>query len=582
MSKGKIVIITSLVLLALVSIIVILSIVWGVSFLSLGKFNILGDQEEQLKSNYITDFSDQSDGNPTSIDSVTYTEDGESIILIEGQTYTLKRDYKEQEVVVLVSGSGTLFFNTGVTPGYCVINPGEITLTCPEVTSKYGIVSCEEKTVRYIPNPLNTDEYLINVNGLDYDVISFSGELKPSVSCYKNPQFPKGTMEGYLKYVGYKAQLSCELKQDEVWVTESFAQDFTIKDLEFYPAITKLCDESHPMTVRDLETGNDDDVPKRFGIDRLNNGQLIEVDSGKIVTVVYGTPNVQGVTNPCDVDESNVKVNGIWVCKQLITDADSVDREFPERERIIIDSENDFSFSSNDQVDSFNIGNQNFKVIKNNYDSNCVLPEEASYFTPPYPKSECYSSDFKFGNQNYNIEDGEEKLIHEKIHVTYYSSGKIRMNDGQLKNELNGLFMFSVNDALDIDFQVDTSIEFNKPSKIKVIITNNLPSNDVILKVQQRVDRTQTNLIDKEYDLFALGGQENTYEVDINTENLGLNSITLQALYPIQTSSNVLISSNKIKLNVDINEEGESVINIVEESFLSKIWGWFMSLFGIR
>ena len=551
-------------------VILILGLV-GVYYLSGGKgLSILGDTKSQLKSEYTTLWGGATDGTSsfTSSGNVFIAYDAISIAGLDKNSrgsIVFNQKFKGQEIAVLI-GEGV------------ALNGVEgLGVSC---YSQSGQNFCKEyATLLFKPHTLEPAKWDLFRDGEFVKEIQAdsSGFLTLSFSNYYNGYT---FTSGYLHYVGYKAQFECNLASDEVWIQESFAQPFSINDLSF--PVTKLCKATRPFVLRDIQQGEQAWYPDP--IPDFNRGLMINVPDGNIAVVNYATPNVAGVTNPCDNDQANIKVAGKWICTQVIKTT-TITREIIIREIIPITEANSFTFNTHKDKPSFKIGSNTFST---SHLFTCSFPSEVDVVHPPEPSSDCYKSVVSYDGKTYEMQDKQLQGLNSNIAVQYFASGEVRRTE----NKLVGTYIFNVVNPLDISLNGGLTFKQNEPSKVSIKITNNLPENDIILKISQKVVRTNQNLIEEEDKIIVPTGSID-YDFDVVTSNLGVNEIVVQAFYPIEADASVLLPSEKIRINVEISGEQPSIVKFVEvekettttikenpiSSFFSRIIAWIKNIF---
>lgn len=396
---------------------------------------------------------------------------------------------------------------------------------------------------------------------------------------------------GSLFFLGYKAQYECDLAPDEVFIQESFSQPFSIKDTSF--PVTKLCKEVRPFILRDIQQGEQAWYPNPMP--SFNRGETLQVPSGQIAVINYATPNVVGVTNPCPPDSANIKIAGKWVCSQIIKTT-TITREILKREIIPITDANSFTFNSNKDKKSFLIGLNAFSASQQ---FGCDFPNDINSIDFPSPNADCYTSTINYEDNSYKLKDKQLLNLNKNIAIQYFVGGGLKRTDEGIEDNLQGTYVFNIVNPLDINLEGGASFKQNEIGGIHIKIMNNLPKNDITLKITQKVVRTNENLMEK---TIILKGERgiNDYNFDIDTTNLGVNEITIQAFYPITADANILLPSEKIRINVEILGEQPSIIKFVEvekekvvtiekekiiiinpvKSFFSKIIAWIKNIFG--
>ena len=571
------------VVLAIILVVVLLNN--GLSGFTLGIF----DAESQLKQEYTTIWADITDGQAETAtitkENNAFTYSGSLITSADGTAIqssnampaqvTFKHNFYGQEVAVLASIYGG------------AIN-GDRSLD----------TNGEETIFLLVPKTFDPSEVVVYQNGVQIKTLKVANPFYLSFKADSYPNYLK------LSYIGYKVQFACDLASDEVWIRESFAQQFSISDLNFRP--TKFCDNERPFTLRNIAQG-ETKISLQEGIIPLNRGEIIPprvLNVGEIVTINYATPNVLGVTNVCQPDQANIKVAGVWICSQVI-EKTTIIREVPIRELLPVTSVNSFTFTSSETKGSFNIGSQSFKTAESYA---CALPVEGSTVRPPSPEG-CYETLISYDAKQQTLKDKQIVSLSPNMDVQFFASGSVTGGD---TSKLDGLYVFALKgDALNINAEGGVSFDLNQPKSINIVITNNLPQNNIILKVTQKVIATNQIMPSQELSINANEGV-NTALIEVNTENLGINQIALQAFYPIDADARVLLPSDKVIINTEVLQKGQdSIVQFIEvekiiekekvvkkiiekekvvivekevfvdkEGFLSRLWRWLKSLFS--
>jgi len=283
--------------------------------------------EEQFKLEYNTIWSKLGDASSSDfttsgavqfgtgqyMDYGTWTDNnGEYILMKSIQSLTLdNKDYKGQKMVFYLTGKGYGdSVDVGVAGG---CNVEGASLSCKKISGTY-YTTCDYLLVEILPKRDTTQVY-VKRNGVIINEITVTGQYNPTISCWTNSEPRVIEFFGLIDFIGYQAQYECDLSSDEVWVEETFAQDFTIDDLEFVP--TKFCQATRPMILRNIDLG-ETSLSREDGIDLLNTGKTIPVGTNELVIVNYATYYVEGVNNKCEPNEANIKINGEWVCQSII------------------------------------------------------------------------------------------------------------------------------------------------------------------------------------------------------------------------------------------------------------------------
>lgn len=399
--------------------------------------------------------------------------------------------------------------------------------------------------IKITPRTLESGVYDVEIDGIQ------KGAIGNTFSLNGDSTHNSGT----ILYIGSSALFKCDLRPDEVWIQESFAQAFSIKDLSFPP--TKFCKETRPFVLRDIQQGETPIIPDP--IPSFNRGDQLLPPLGNIITVNYATPNVPGITQPCSLDGANIKIAGKWVCSQVIKT--TVLTRTIERRQIIPTGINSFTFTTSQLKNSFDLGSNTFSASQN---FKCQFPD-IDYLTPPNPSSDCYTSNVKYGNTNFEIMDGKSINLNDNIQVQYFANGQLNRKDNSWQNNLQGTYIFNIDKGISIDLQGGTAFKQNDKAYIPISITNYLPSNTIKLKVSQKIIATNQNLPDKDYTASIQNG-DNKFSFPIDTSNLGLNQVTVQAYYPANAGT-VLFPSEILKINADI----QGGANHIPIKFVDKI-----------
>src|SRR3990167_5523986 len=428
-------------------------------------FNLaIFDAESQLKQEYTTIWADETDGTAVAghTENDAFISDG-SIITYRGTVYAdnaqpgsvaFKHNFYGQEVVILAALYGAKLNNDN---SFDTNNQQTIFIFKPST---------------FEPNKVS-----VSMNGVTIKTIEVSNPFYITLS---TKSYPNTII---MQYIGYKAQFACDLASDEVWIRESFAQQFSINDLSFRP--TKFCDNERPFTLRNIAQG-ETKISIGEGIIPLNQGQTIPprlLEVGEIVTINYATPNVAGVTNICQPDQANVKIAGIWVCSQVI-EKTTITREVLVREILPVTSVNSFTFTSTETNGQFNIGNEIFKTAESYA---CQLPSEGEIIRPPNPEG-CYDALLSYAGQQQTLKDKQIVKIADNINVQYLASGSIQGGD---ISKLDGVYIFSIDGkVMELEAEGGLNIRLNNDANLDISLTNNLPTNIISLKATQKVKAT--------------------------------------------------------------------------------------------
>ena len=599
----------------LIAVIVIAVLAIGVYFKgnTLKTFSIFSDQETIYKQEYNTYWSNKYDesfivnsppsphrgilwncdvGGSNGVGQVWTTDSGDLIVAGGGGTggygsCQSTKNFVGQEVVAIVDASAR--GGTGITIPYFNNYGGE------------GIILFKP----YNPSPVGHQLYDISLNGI---IILKGYDMGMD---FKFSMMGNGYGSVALKYLGFKAQYSCDLSSDEVWIQENFAQSFSIKDLEFIP--TKFCKETRPFVLRDIQQGETPYYPDP--IPSFNKGGVLEVSSGKIGVVNYATYFVSGVNNKCAPNEANIKVAGKWICSQVIKPVEVVVQckvnedcpqplknlcpnyfvgcqnskciyddtilnsvvcknevvtiikqilEVDKRTVVPITGVNVFTFSQYYGRTQFNIGDLIFTATPPEF--SCQFPDEVDFVSAPNPKSECWQTTISFNGKQFKLKDTEKTTIYPNIDVQYFSGGKASKNPSDTKPEdWSNTFIFTIDNtnAMGLNVEDSSFVLKDTEKKIKLNLINNLPKGDVKIKVVQQIKTTNQYLPENIIEQIANKGNNEIY-VDMDTHNSGINQIPIQVFYKIKADNEILIPSDKFVLNYNIVDELPTTTKIVE------------------
>lgn len=342
-----------------------------------------------------------------------------------------------------------------------------------------------------------------------------------------------------------------------------------------------------------------------------------------IIIINYATYYVSGVTNRCGVNQANIKdSSGRWVCQDVIkpeniivgckVDADcyiptkpqcfgyflgcqnnkcSYDENIPDspicknevvtivkqiqevdkRAIVPITGINIFTFSQNkDRSSGFNFGDSFFTASIPQF----MCSSSNDIVSAPNPSSDCWQTTINFEGTSHTIKDTQKISLSPVIDVQYFASGTYVINPEfkqandktKFRNDDWGnTFIFTINTENAMQFSIEDSAFVIKDSakKIRIALVNNLPNGELIIKSQQRIKSTNQNLPEAITSHKIVSGANNI-EININTSNLGINIMAIQAFYKMKVDSKVLIPSDKIILNYDVVAELPSIEKIVE------------------
>ena len=615
--------------------------------------------ESILEQGYITLWGDRTDGGIDNKDvfhscsKVSISESGQDLSFnsdrTSGSGCTFAKKFKGQEIVMLI-GEGVDFTGTGA--------------QCDSVS---GRTFCVVPSVLLLqPHTFESTKWDLFRNGRFVKVVTTddSGFLTLSLNTPTN-------VAGYAYYIGYKAQFSCDLSQNERWIETQWQGSVSIDDViskdGFIP--TKFCKETRPFVLRNLQQGETAIYPDP--IPEFNRGCYVPnggncktpgiLPSNQLIILRYAVYQVPGLENPttgtqayvCDQRDSSYKCLK-WSIKEVIKPLEIVvqckvndDCPLPltkfqnneclgyfkgcQKNKCVYDNTileapkcqnqvvtivkqiqevdrrtftpvtgiNVFTFSQNINRQSFNIGDETFTATPSQY--LCVVPTDSDFLNPPSPSSECWKTTISYGG-NAELKDTQSVYLDTQniIKIQYFASGKLTRGKYNRPEDWSNTFIFTVDNSKALNLDVEDSGFVIKDSikKINMNIINNLPAGEILIKFQQKVKATNQNLPEQSITRNINEGV-NSFSIDMDTRNLGLNVVTMQIFYKVAADTEVLIPSDKFIINYDVVTELPSVTKIVEvekivekervifidrtnfiTNFFSKIIAWLKSIFS--
>lgn len=519
-------------------------------------------------------------------------------IVVETGDIKFKKSFRGQEIALIAGGNGNL--NTNLNHGRAEGDEFVKVILKPHTLEpiRWDVIKYGEKT----------GEITAGEDGFLY--IEGSGTNR----------FNAGRVL-QIEYVGYKAQFSCDLSENERWIQTQWVGSVSMDDITkkdgFIP--TKFCKETRPFILRDIQQGETAIFPDP--IPAFNRGEMIVTPStSQFIVVNYAVYQVAGLENPttgtqaykCIQRDSNYKCLG-WAIEEVIkpvevvvqckADADcyvptksqcfgyfrgcinnkcTYDESIPDspicknevvtiikqiqevdkRVLVSITGINTFTFSQNHLRSSFNIGDKMFTATQPSY--SCEVPTDTDFLYAPSPSSDCWKTRITYDGKNIELKDTQSALIHPFISVQYFAGGKLTRGKFNRPEDWHNTFIFTIQpDALDLNVEDSGFVIQNSQKKINLKMLNKLPSGDAVIKVQQRVKAINQNLPEQSVSKYINSGDD-IFSVDMNTENLGINSITIQVFYKIKADAEVLIPSDKFILNYDVVTQLPSVTKVVE------------------
>ena len=579
-------------------IVIILVVLSSSGKLNFFKQSIIGDTQTQLASEYNTYWANRLDGDipqpiqysgendkfswtasrcpgrtdwcPTEI-----TGDGEAISVF--YSLTTKKDFYGQEVVVLMR----------------MISPSShINGISVDTIGAEGIY-----LFKFVPRTLDNSKVDVFYNGRLFQTITVQ---KPFYLHFDGGGDINGRL--IIDFIGYKAQFSCDLSADEVWVHPDYVagETFSINDLDFVP--TKFCKETRPFVLINIQQGETVIVPNP--IPDFNRGKSLTVPEGSTITAPYATYYVAGVNNKCNVNQGNkceqrdisTKKCLRWICQDVIKPIEivvqcKVDSDCPQplknicpsyftgckenkctyddtilnapqcknevvtiikqvqqldqRVFLNISSQTTFSFTENENKRSFKIGNVEFSSKTS---SSCGIPSDVDIVRPPQPAISCYKATAFYDGRKYEIQDSQTIILTPNIKLIYFVGGEIKRTDGGIVDKLSGQYYFTITDPLTVEVLGGSEVIKDSPKEVELELENNLPDGIITLKVQQRVKTTSINMPEQIMEFNVKNGK-NKIKFNMNTANLGVNQFTIQIFYKIKADAEVLLPSNKFLFN---------------------------------
>lgn len=646
---------------------------------------ILQDIESQLKSEYTTYWSDATDGyldtrftQPISIsnrglsshyetDKFTCDIDGGARVSmgdtsgyagvqtynyiqaytsgVSGFSCTSKKDFKGQELVILISSASGGIRLMGYTLGI-----GQ-QLSDPRSPS----------TIIWKPRTFNPNIYDIYISGLlTYSGVDYSNGLFINFGGGGDNIVSSGIV---IEHIGFKVLYSCDLSPNERWIQTqwigSVSMDDIIKKDGLIP--TKFCKETRPFVLRDIQQGETSIYPDPIPL--FNRGCVIPnigdcktpapLPNNQFIVINYAVYQVAGLENPttgtqaykCIQRDLNYKCLG-WTIEEVIKPVEVVVQckvnedcpmpltEFQDKEClgyfkgcqnnkcvydntilnapkcqnqvttivkqieqvekrtvVPITGTNIFTFSQNKDRSSFNIGDNTFTASMPQF----LCSATSDTVNVPSPSSDCWKTTINYGGKKFEVKDSQSIFIDPIISVQYFAGGTYVINPEFKQandktpfrnDDWSNTFIFTVDTSNALNLNVEDSSFVIKDSikKIDLSLINSLPTGEGIIKIGQRIKNINQNLPEQTIgQTFINGG--NLFGIDMNTQNLGINPITIQSFYTINADTKVLIPSDKIILNYDVVNElptVEKIITIEKEKIIfiqSKTSLWNLVLF---
>lgn len=271
------------------------------------------------------------------------------------------------------------------------------------------------------------------------------------------------------------------------------------------------------------------------------------------------------INNKCEYD--NTILDAPKCQNQVVTIVKQT--EYVETRSVVpVAGSNSFVFAQNFERTSFNIGDQLFTATQPQF--LCQVPSDSDYISAPKPSSDCWQTRITYGDkvllvkdtQSINVQTEDKTPI---IDVQYFAGGTLTRGEYRKPQDWNNNFIFTIHtgDALKLDVEDSGFVIKDTQKKIKLSLLNNLPAGDILIRYQQKIRVTNQNLPIQSKTINAIKGV-NDFEIDMNTQNPGINTITIQVFYKIMANSEILIPSDKFTLNYNVVTELPSVEKVVE------------------
>ena len=343
----------------IIIVILLIAIVYASSSNQL--LSIFGDVESQLKQDYNTIWSDNTDGDINLGSCITYEDNALyqakvneistkkyavneiSCAILSGKSlywesdkfkitgsgsqaihsdsniyivptngnykFELKQRFKGQEVVLygINRGNGCVFSFDDTVDGVSFQRERDVG---------------GSQVIVFKPHTFEPTKYDVIRAGMPIKTISDINGIKLAWSCRADSSSSERVD---FHFIGYKSQFSCDITKDEVWLTERYGSRVNINDLTFIP--TKLCYEEHPPTLRKLNEGEVKIYPNPYF--DFNKGLTIpsrELLSDEQLTIRYATNSVSGVIDPLPPNQEYVCTSrdssnrcSKWVIKEFVS-----------------------------------------------------------------------------------------------------------------------------------------------------------------------------------------------------------------------------------------------------------------------
>lgn len=258
------------------------------------------------------------------------------------------------------------------------------------------------------------------------------------------------------------------------------------------------------------------------------------------------------IANQCAYDKSIP--NGVVCGNELVTIL-MQQNQVEQRTEIPSEGENLFLFSQNYLKTSFSIGDQIFTASPPIFKTGgvCQIPIEDDFLHAPQPSSECWETDATYGGKQFRLKDTQIILIDPLISMQYFAGGTLTRGSFRREGDWSNTFAFTIDtsNAMRLDVEDGSYVLKDSQKKIKINLLNNLPRGEVIIKMEQTARQINLNLPEQKITKILNKGN-NELELELNTNNYGINQVAIQMFYIIYADNTVYIPSSKFIINYNV------------------------------
>lgn len=230
-----------------------------------------------------------------------------------------------------------------------------------------------------------------------------------------------------------------------------------------------------------------------------------------------------------------------------------------QREEIPIEDELTFIFSQDYLKRSFNFGDKSFTATEPKY--LCQIPIDSDFLNAPNPSSDCWETTATYSGGSFALKDNQKTQLTPYIGLQYFASGTLTRGEFKRDSDWGNVFVFTISpDALQLDVEGGSYIPKDSIKNINIRLFNNLPNGDVIVKTQQIAKQTNKIFPERIISNKVINGY-NTFDIPLDTSNYGINQVTIQVFYTINSNTIIYIQSNKFILNYNIVDNIPNVQN---------------------